>query len=1608
MDDRELAKIIRKRNLAYVKHLNEIQPHLEKHDHLVGGVWNAVAAAARIAARALLKAGRATARAAAKGAKAAARAAAKGAKAAARAAAKAAKATARTARNAGKNIVGNIDTIATVADIAERGYNISQILKGKQRRGEPITEEEWDDLDDNQKVEIDFQRWARGLNKEQHGLFMERGGTIQAAMEVVRLMQAGVDPDDWVGKAIDDRIESIMDVIDELDAVDPADDDECQDILDTDPRSKEFQIMLQVIGVFDFGISEAISDAKAEKMQQEYYEDCVKRKTKQNADLRAQQMAQLGLGPNDTIDMDDLTIRSFAANTLAAMKPVFKQALELDGFRAASGLPPILPDGSNLRDQDTIDNDNCEKIAIYFIENQTTEYEDQWWIMDLLKKDPSIVDRAIAKIPYYASFASTDPQVVAFKNEYTTTIIPLTPQEQGTNDYIDNLTDEDAFSPDKWYKPMDKVIWQGKYYDNVVEQRPGHKSPDGMEKDAQGNYKLTRTEFEPYGGPPKKKVKNPEKENFLKAWGNAALKFPLKESYDNMPDEIEVYDYEAEAAKGTKVNGLPISDKNPGYWQSNTGQSGWMKDKEVPTERKWVEMEYTQPKINKAGMKKANKLDFWIEDVAGPRIDEATDNTLRFDEKVKAQGVTDVFDPTKDYRIGDKVRYQFKVFECMIEQKAGEDKPDPAKWDELSLYDDEDYEALEKLGSATEWVDWKIYPIGSFVKYSPIPNSIWVRIKDGPPEKDEKDEDDEDDEEDEEDEEVEDLTQYKPGLKPDGPEKVWEQIIVNNADILDVKTNPGKKWNDTTEYKEGTVVLWDVDLKSYRALKDSKGIRPDDKNHWVQLKTFNLTDELAKTLKIEQRTAIFASAVAVAKAYDPDDKYPLHTIVVGFDGNYYELIKEKKNKAGEVVVPPIPPNQTYWKLVSDGVTVFDPSIKYKLHDFTLYENVYYICINADTPIGTLPTDKKYWELLNPIFDKLSPQAVEENKQNFYNAIISASEPYIDDPTSSYQVGDIVQVYDADGYPQFYECIKDIGAATVVSNDIKNKSAPYKDDIDFKNRSSVQIVYVGDPTTSDLTYYKINSGYNWEKDKDNSPTNSSKWDIIGYTKDPGPPNPEFWKDYSTVDIAEEKNEKIRDEAKPGSKDAVGLFVGDIIKDPITGELYKLKADPDQPEDYGTKEWFLEREKKMGRDMLPNETVDDAIKRLGIMGYRMTELPTFDNTKIQGGSAGDLVPGPVEWEPLDIPTEVEARILSIEARSRWKNTKLYKKDDIVIDKTGLKFKCVKDTPYAPMEPYWNQPEYFVPLDDDEWKDAIEEVSDSIKAEMEIISQNNSIAFSKAESNKPRTYGEIVFYNNKFYKFQALMQDENQNSPTVPKQKVPGELPPSGPIEWIPCDSTGNRLVIKDTEYPNVDFLSDGIIMLMYIRGGPIIQIKDKYYVYNASNKEIFGLGGKDDYFTEREWWTFQSWGSLKWKIGPEDTMTTEVYTDGKPVNQHDATGAIIGKNVDVSSLPKPQAEAIAEAVEETQNEVTCPTADNDGDDEDSHHERVQAERELEEAMIKWRAMGSIPEDNPMLLQGQKPEDEPIDGDGAGINIEELDGSQYHQKKKRVYKKKNKSKM
>ena len=1482
MDDREIAEIIRKRNLAYVRHLKETNPHSEKHDTLQGGFFNLIAAAAKIAAKMALKASQAAAKAAArtaaKAGRLAAKAARKGTKAAQRAATKAAKAANKAAQKASKaKNLDKLDKAMTTADLAQAGYNIAQIVMQKKLDGEEISEEEWEELSNTQKVQVDFQRWARGLEKEDYNLFKQRGGNKAAAIQVVRLMEAGIDPNDWVGSSIENRIEGIADAIEDIDDTDPADEEDCQALLDIDDRTQEELIGLEIAEatVDPAGIGTMISEKELEKRQRRKFDYCVEQKKRELQALRNGLMSQLGLDPDDEVDPENRNIINHVSNTLSAENPILRMALTLDGLRAMNGLPPIDQSGNVLKDPDSIANDNCEKIAIYFIQNQTTDYSDQPWIIELLKDDPTIVNRAIARMPFFDSFCSSIPEMNAFRNEYTSETIPLTPEEIAENNIIDSTTE----------------LWnRDTSYQQGALVRKGTKV------------------YRCLGG---------------------------KKTYTTT-DQVIV-----EQVQGKD----PTGSDGATYWEPLT------RNVERP---------------NVDGIRLAENLRDWLNDIQD-EVDEATEATRIADEIEKAQQVTEIYNPNKDYKIGDKVIYEAKVYECHTAQAAGEAKPDPNKWEELSLYNDKDFEDLENIGLATPWEAHKIYPIGAFVTVAP--DRIYRKIKES-----------------------------GAGILTTDTE-YWDEVLLNNADLLDLRTNPGRKWNSTTDYKTGDKVFWNVDLQSYTAVKDSKNRRPDDPEHWRKIYSYILSKELVKNIKIQQRAAIFSSAVNVAVDFDPDDIYELHDIVCGYDGNYYELIKEKKNRNGDVIQPPIPPNKTYWKLISDGITVFDPDRQYILNDFVQYENKHYINTkDGTTPKGTLPTDVNYWEPLEPIFEDLDPELIALNIERFNEAIINRADQYYDDITASYDVGDVVKVFDNDGYPQFYECIKDVLFGSTAPSEDLRKAVPYNNGEMYGEDSIV--------SSDGMIYKKIKYSA-----RGFGPPNPEFWTAIGYEKDPGPPNPEFWKDYSAVDIEDEKNEKARKGAVVGSPDASGLFVGQLVKDPSSGYYYRLIIDPDKLDehpfnipDFGTMKYFMQ-----GRNIQkePNESDIDAINKYNTsnpqmpIGYKMEDLPDFDNEereyvdKDKAAGANGLM-----WELQEqIPTELQARIKNLETAAIWRNNKLYKKNDLVT-KNNLKYICVKDTSYAPMDPHFNMPEYFIQLDERDWATALMDEQYKLEDLNEMSHQYDDIKFNESDVNKTRNWDEIVFYNNKFYKFLGYPDDKNSNKPKIPQQKIPGKLGTfENILEWIPCDSTGKTIPVEDKDYPGKDF--NNVTLYMFMRGGPIIHMQDKYFVYNGCYKEIFGLGGPDDKFTS-DWYEF--WNRFSNKQGPEDTFKTEVFKDGKPAFKHNEAGEITGPNIDVSGLPSSAAAAVTDTVDKNKNKTNCPTGDDDDDDDDdddSHHEKTQAEKDLEKAMIEWKAKGSIPADNPSLLQGQAP---PV-GTASGYNIEDLDGNKYHKpKSKRKNKKKN----
>jgi hypothetical protein len=1494
MDDREIAEIIRKRNLAYVKHLNKTSPHTQSHDKLEGGFLSAVAAAAKIAAKMAIRAAKAGAKTAAKKAKDIAKAAARAAKAAGKAAKKIAK----------SKKLETLDKLMTVADVAQAGYAIAQNLMKKSKEGVPISDAEFNKLTAAQQIEIDFQRWARGLERADYEMFKKRGGDKTAAMQLARLMDAGADPDDWVGNELTATLETAKDQLEDLEEYDPEDDDECEGELDKDDRSQLEINGLIALSLLDQGIGEAISEAQLEQRQKARRNACVARKKKEKQDAIDKIKLSLGIKLDAPFDLetleDNMDVKGHILDTMAAKNPNVKLALELDGPRSMAGMPPIDPAGKVFDSPENKYNNDLELLSFWFIQNNTIDPKDipessetkpdQNWLKTRVNDDPYFVQRAIAKMKYVDFFCSNLDELRYQKAVLTDEFTPLTPEQARLKFEFDKNPD---WNKDQNYNEGDTVYYNA--------EKPGVRNENGIFYKA----KQANTNKKPQAG------------------------YDIAE-FDNRNDGKSFSMTEEAQAERAKIPNQ--------FWAAP------------------YDFTYEKRTVNKEGFKALANLEALL-DAKEEEINQAVEAVTKFEEREEALSAKESFVPNKQYKERDLIRYGGKVYKCKVDHTSG-DTPDFTKWDELILYNDEDYKYLENIGTATPYQDHIVYPVDTFVKYQ---DRIFKKIKHSGPPVEEEEEEEGEGEEGEVGEggniSVQQATSGAPasgapasgapasgapasgippgaGILPTDPE-YWDEILLKDGDLIDLQTNPGRRWSASTIYKVGDKVLNSKDLQTYVCIKAGGGIGPDSergKEFWRRLITYDIDPELAKELVKTQKLAIFSSVIGVAKDYDSDDIYKMHDIVYAFDGKYYELIKEKKNKEGEVIQPPIPPNQSYWKVVSKGLTVWDPNELYTANDFVEFEGKNYFALKQVK--GGLPSrDIEFWEPLDEKFAQLDAEAIAINKQSLNNAIIARSDEYQEG--DSYQIGDIVKVDDDEGFPQFYECIKDIPEAKEYDNYIVYRP----DDLMIFNNQTYQ-----------MTSFIGATGYN--------PLNSTGWTPV-YT---GPPTKQYWRDYAEVDIEEEKIDKLRKSAKKGSQDAVGIKVGDIVSEPLTGLFYKLIS----------------------------SRSDDKAE------YTMKALPYFDNRR----KSGDRGTGHLTWQLQDIPTALESEIANLEKKSKWKNNKLYVRDDLVIDKYGLKYLVIKDTPYAPMEPYFS-PDYFIPLSDDDWEDAIHEATQALENLNDVAVRNESIRHSEEDVDKPRIWGEIVFHDNKFYKFFAYGQTDANNTPTKANQKIPGKLENGyhPPLEWYPCDSDGNLLIVEEKDY-TINLKEPYIYKYNELNKGPIISTDGIYLIYNGFDKKIFGLGEgqfSSSFGTGRDWGAL---GDKDHRPDPQDTYATEVFKDGKPKFKHDDSGAIIGTNIDTSSLPPSTAADITDIA----NEQDCPTAQDNGDDSPTHHEITQAERDLEKATIEAKVKGEEP---PALIQGQNTTT-PSVGTASGYNIEELDGSRYHQKKKRVYKKKNKSKM
>lgn len=1581
MDDEEIAMIIRKRNQRYINHIDKQEDHFNpselmrrdyNEEELEGGFLSAVASAARIAARLAMQA----AKAAAKVAKAGARAAAKGAKAAAKQGAKASKAAARAAakgaRAAARGIKNNASDIADLAlNVGMSLYDQAEsIRENATLKASKITDEEWRDLDDNEKIFVDWNRWGRELDKPTYDLWMSRGGNKTAALQTLRLRDAGIDPDDWTAVALTNKMDSIADGIDEIDSNPAEEDEKCLELQDEDDRSDAEKIGLELLAVVDMGIGQAISEKAMEDRAMARYRDCVAGKKVENQKKRNGLMGELGLDGNAQFDPDDPRHLQKIADTMAAENPIFKLAMELDDLRLANGLPKIDASGNALKSPETIANNHVEEIAIYFINNRTLEYSDQPWIQAYIKDDPDIVQRAIARMKYYTTFCGNPPDIrdgVAFKKEYNSGDVADIGKVAVAQDHLDDWLNTEEISD----------------------------AMDAAKQQVQGNdesriAKGVRTEYDPNA--------TYKAGDMVRSQNRVYKCIQDTLSYLPMITETELKNIEGYSNEERYGAGRIVNYNKKIYRMVNpTGGPGYIPGPGMNGQDMWQELS-----LAIGGLSNPN---FWDE------MNLYSDTDFKEIEQI---GAATEWDANKKYSVDDYVLFAGKIFRMMKEAPAGVSPSDITEgfvnydngtnyaYPTIVLYDGKYYQKNQSVNAGPGYI--------------PTLNgaAMW------------------------------DLVTLS--------STVWEEIVLNDPNNIYPGTQAkGIMWEPNTTYSKGSNLVWKYDNNKYTAIKDvPKDVKPDNTEYWKRLRTYNIDAQMETDLKISQRAAIFANAASVAEDYDPDNIYNLHQIVNGYDGKYYELIKLKVDKDGDPVPPPMPPEAKYWKLISDGLTEFDASKTYARNDMVLYKDLAYIMIKL-APSGTLPTNAEFWKPLDPIFEAMDEETLQANKDRYEQAVINTAKAYDDSPLKTYDLGDIVELIDNDGYPNYYRCIKEVLGAQVNSV-VKEKAEEYVPNKQY----AVKAVVKKDGLVYTVKAIKENEAIP-------PPPDTQYYTFMGYFDDPAPPNPEYWKSYNDVETQDEKDRDIRDTAIPSGETDAGLWLGDIAFDTESQEYYKLIKNPDMDDPESKAYQVLQTFKKLiltrkeflelingpytaekfallintwsgNTDMVSEDkwkeaistikskypTDDDITNNLKDIRYNAYNsingwLVEFNNVALkyllpfERDEEEDMTtdiykirPKDVyRWEPKEVKNRLQAKIDNIDAASIWKKTTTYKEGDLITDKYGLHYVCLATPPanLASLEPYYNTA-YFQQLTNGEWLDAKDLYVNQIEEQVAKLDEYDDIAWYKSQWNKPRTFGEVVYYEGKHYSFIPFEGVKNGNTGNditttyTPNQKMIIDLnstnvssdlnmlfySPSYPIiEYNQCTEDGTVIPVN---------YNDKFMYYAWFIDGPIVKKENKFYVYNAAKKEIFGFGdGKWNYYDlplysqySFEW--ADTTGVNSYNI-PKDTYWTEVYQDGKPVNKHDDTGAITGQNLDTSVLPPADAADVQDAVDKTTGVSNCPTesvvAEVDDDQEEEEATSSTYAKDLkawETAHAEWVLKSPT---DPTLAEPVKPVDPALVGKG-----------------------------
>lgn len=506
MDDRQLARILRKRNQKYVTHVGEdyFRPHIkmssaskknryeleEEDEEIEGGFASLITSG--------IRAGISAARAAARATAAAAKAAAKAARDSARSAAKETRNIARSAmreiKNAPKNIrnANKYDKVRGVLSAAEIAYDVQSMA----RNGEPISNEIWKSLTPEQKVVVDIDKWQDELSDDLEKLFQSYGSNQAAAFLVIRVSNEG-NPDDNTNKNMTNQFDHAVDIIetDEMDNCDPESEQACGTRL---PNCYEYRN-----GGWEWQIGiNSIKGKKATECEGDNFDswDCKNygqrdayeaRKAciaKKNEELRKEKEKMkevLGFKKDDNVNFSTMSDEEKKAvelrhNALYFQRdPLTQKSAITTDFTIASGASPSLSLDDIYK---------AQAIASYMLLNEEFDYEDISKIKpfdDWIARDINMFPRALVQMSQPQMFLDTTPykgtielinkigggsdpkritraQQEAY-NDMTASISPLLEQIDEAKDlveertYLATLDGAQAYDNTKKYKKDDLV-----------------------------------------------------------------------------------------------------------------------------------------------------------------------------------------------------------------------------------------------------------------------------------------------------------------------------------------------------------------------------------------------------------------------------------------------------------------------------------------------------------------------------------------------------------------------------------------------------------------------------------------------------------------------------------------------------------------------------------------------------------------------------------------------------------------------------------------------------------------------------------------------------------------------------------------------------------------------------------------------------------------------------------------------------------------------------------------------------------------------------------------------------------------------------------------------